>query len=111
MKEFTFAENGWSKRAAFVDKFGRAALCPKGMPCFLDIGVDGCPVWHYKEYCEFLEMCIKRNKPPTAKEYIDYFYLDADGVYRGCFGQKDTRDYKEFVKAYKKLEQDPFFSV
>ena len=110
MKEFTFAEKELPEYAAFVDKFGRDASCPEEVPYPLSLeegmrhGLREC-----KEYCAFLGQCIKRNKPPTAKEYIDFFYLDADGVYRGDFGQKDTRDYKEFVKMYKALEGRVYF--
>ncbi len=112
MRKLTFAKEELPEYEAFIRKFGRDAMCPEGVPYPLSVearfwkSIRWC-----KEFCAFLGQCIKRNKPPTEKGYIDYFYLDEDGVYRGGlpFEQKDTRDYKEFVKIHKALEGKVLF--
>ena len=101
MKKFSFSDSPTSGAVAHEEAFGD--IEPDDLPWQLcwpsaypeESKSDGTCV----EYGAFLAECVKRGKPVTVREYVDFFWKGEDGVYRGGITKEvETRDYGEFVR-------------
>ena len=100
-KKFTFADNPTDGAMAHEDKFGD--IQPVDLPWQLCWPSAYPPPDKHdgtcNEYSELLASCVKRGKPITVREYVDFFWKGEDGVYRGGITRKiETRDYYEFIR-------------
>ena len=99
--KFTFADNPTDGAVAHEDKFGDVA--PEGLPYQLE-WPSSCPdpsetANNCVEYGRLLADCVKRGKPVTVREYVDFFWKGADGVYRWNVTRTiETRSYDDFVR-------------
>ena len=109
MREYTFAGEPTGGAVAHEEAFGD--IEPDDLPWQLcwpsaypeeSKSDDTCV-----EYGAFLAECVKRGKPVTVREYVDFFWKDADGVYRWNFTRRiETGDYGEFVRLVSAEEFD-----
>lgn len=100
MKKFTFSEKPTDGAIAHEDKFGDSE--PEDFPWQLRWPQVFPPPENdatCKEFGELLMNCVKRGKPITTREYVDFFWKDEDGVYRGGITKNiESQDYEEFVR-------------
>lgn len=109
MKEFTLSNNVTDGAKAHDAAFGWTTpeglpwqLCwPSAMPDPLECDAT------CKEYGDLLAGCVKRGKPVTVREYVDFFWKGAGGVYRWDATRRiETGDYAEFVRLVSAEEYD-----
>lgn len=101
LKKFTFSNNSTDGAKAHEEAFGDVApeelpyqLCwPSAFPDPLECDAT------CNEYGILLAGCVKRGKPVTVREYVDFFWRGADDVYRWNVTRHiETGDYAEFVR-------------
>ena len=101
MSEYTFADSRTDGAKAHYAAFGD--ITPEGLPwqlCWPSAFPDPMECSETcNEYGELLAGCVQRGKPVTAREYVDFFWRGADGVYRWNVTRRiETGDYGEFVR-------------
>lgn len=98
---FTFSDKPTAGAAEHEAAFGDTS--PKDLPWQL-CWPSAAPLpdkidFTCNEYGELLAACVKRGKPVTVREYVDFFWKDEEGVYRGGITKEiATPDYGEFVR-------------
>ncbi len=101
LKKFTFSNNPTDGAKAHEEAFGDVApeelpyqLCwPSAFPDPLECDAT------CNEYGILLAGCVKRGKPVTVREYVDFFWRGADDVYRWNVTRRiETGDYCDFVR-------------
>ena len=102
MKNLTFADSPATDAAkAHEEKFGDVA--PEGLPYQLEwpspLPDQNGTASNCIEYGRLLADCVKRGKPVTVREYVDFFWKDESGVYRWNVTKAiETRSYDDFVR-------------
>lgn len=101
-RELTFSSKWTTAGAkAHADAFGD--LSPEDLPWQLEWPFpvpppDKCSR-NCNEYGELLMSCVKRGKPVTVREYVDFFWKGEDGIYRaGISKEIATADYDDFIR-------------
>ena len=107
MKKFTFSNNITEGAKAHQDAFGN--ITPEGLPwqlCWPSAYPDPleCDAT-CKEYGDLLARCVKRGKPVTVREYVDFFWKGDDGVYR-CESIAEDADYGAFLREASEFDAD-----
>ena len=94
MNRITYLEEIPSSVEEYEDRFGEFEL--DDLPYQFDIDNRAeRPSFYSREFGDLLARCLAEDRKVTVRDYVDTFYLGADGVY-SHIGIK-ARDYDEFV--------------
>mgnify|MGYP007088295939 FL=1 len=99
-EDFTFSSRPTKGSVMHEEAFG--AIEPKDLPWQLVWPSAWCDPLGERgdtcvEYGKLLMECVRRKRPVTVKEYVDFFWKDADGTYRNAHSI-ESRDVDEFIR-------------